>query len=335
MPTAVRLRRRPATREPQSRAATPAAAAPTQLQTIASAVGNAAFARYSASTGDVRLAEHRDEVLARLTLDFERAKRKNRHYASRPTVDEPAALGWGERLDAIAGGGLLASLWKAGRFDEFARAVAEIQIDLGFRERDVDGVLGPATWSRLAGYGEAMAAIDKTVLEKSAKLCYAATEERMQRGHRLATGAPMTLPEGATWAQFERIIASMPERMGTVDERHRGTGAAGALVYAGLGDFVREADIWVGGLRPGATIQVFRHPEAFDLLHRAGDKTRDRLWQALGDDRFFYGTSYVFVRYDSETPERMLVRHFGRLEWVSRADWAVWVAANPRTPARP
>ena len=37
-----------------------------------------------------------------------------------------------------------------------------------------------------------------------------------------------------------------------VGEMYRGAGAAGALVYAGLGTFVGDEEMWTGGLQPGA-----------------------------------------------------------------------------------
>jgi hypothetical protein len=336
MPPPVRRRRPNAVRDLSTTA--PAAVVETSgnpLRSVASRAGNSAFARYAASMGDVRLVEHKAEVLARLKLDLAKAKKRNRAYAALPTPKAPSAIGWGNRLESVPGAEHLAALWKAGRHDEFAHAVAELQLDLGFPERDVDGVLGPGTWGRMAGIGEATATIEKTVLEGSVRLCYEATEERMRRGHRVATGKPLELPEGATKREFERIIATPTEGLRSLGEEYRGAGAAGALVYAGLGEFVPEAEIWSGGLRPGATLQVFEHKQAYDLLRRAGDKRKNKLWQRLGDTAFFSGTSYVFVRYDTKTNEKMLVRHFGRLEWVSKREWAVWVAANPRAPTGP
>jgi hypothetical protein len=66
---------------------------------------------------------------------------------------------------------------------------------------------------------------------------------------------------------------------------------------------------------------------------RAGQKKEHGKLRRINDsDGSFYGTSFVFVRYDTETNERMLVRHFGRTEWKSKSNFAVWVAANPVTP---
>ena len=329
----IRRRRSATARQPEAGSPAAVAAAPvTQLQSIASYAGNTAFSQhYAASMGDLRLVEHRDEVLARLKIDLARAKKQNEAYARVPDVSEPSALGWGERLGSVKGAEKLAELWKAGRRDEFAHAVAALQVDLGVREADVDGVLGPSTWARIGGLGEAMAGIGQKGVEGVEQLCYEFSERRMRLGHQRATGKPVPVSERD--ADFNRIISSSVEGSRKVDEQYRATGAAGALVYSGLGDFVPEADIWSGSLRPGATLQVFKHKEAYDLLKRAGtkDKTRER----LGDKEFFNGTSYVFVRYDPKSNERMLVRHWGDLEWHSRSDWAVWVAANTREPGRP
>jgi hypothetical protein len=323
----LRRRRAAAVRQPEARAqaATAATNPATQLQSLASLAGNAAFTRYAASMGDV----HRHDVRARVKLDLPKAKKKNIAFARLPTPNTPSALGWASKLESVKGAEGLAEFWKAGRHDDFARTVAALQIDLGVRERDVDGVLGPNTWARIAGLGEAMAGIDKTGIESVEHRCYKFTEKRMRTGHQHAEGEALTAPDERT---FERIMATRTDQMKSIEAPYRAAGAAGALVYAGLGDFVPEADIWAGKLRPGATLQVFKHKEAADLLRRAGDKEKDKTWQRLGDAAFFYGTSYVFVRYDTATNERMLVRHFGRLEWVSKGAWAVWIAANTHPP---
>ena len=113
-----------------------------------------------------------------------------------------------------------------------------------------------------------------------------------------------------------------------VDEQYRGTGAAGAIVYAGLGTFVPEADIWKGVLRPGAAIQVWADREAFDLLRVGETEEEGKKRRITANDANFFGTSLVFVRYDPNDPNRVLVRHFGRSEWMDKSRWAVWVAAN-------
>jgi hypothetical protein len=197
-------------------------------------------------------------------------------------------------------------------------------------EKSIDGIVGPGTWSRMAGLGEAMASIATVLSPDAQRLCYKGSEERINRGYRMATGRGFELPEDATASVFNAILATMPGRMKDVELQYRGTGAAGALVYSGLGEFVPRADIFKGGLRPGAAMQVWKHKDAYDLL-RAGEITEG--------DANFYGTSFVFIRYDTDTNERILVRHFSGTEWHTQADFDVWVRRTPSSgrdrPCRP
>jgi hypothetical protein len=272
--------------------------------------------------GEVRLAEHKAEVLARRPIKYTQAKVANERYARR--------FHFGTALAAAGGGryARLGTLWTKGEYDAFADAVASLQFDFGLPERDIDGVLGPATWWRIAGLGEAMAGIEAVRNPDSERLCYAASRERMVRGAQMATGRRFSLPEGATTSVFETILATHEWRMADIPQVYRGTGAAGALVYAGLGDFVPEADIWNGGLRPGAAMQVWRSRAAFELLQAGsvtlkGGKTRP----ITSTDADFYGTSFVFVRFQDN---KIVVRHFGDIETHKKSDFEVWVAANAR-----
>ena len=277
-------------------------------------------------SGEVRVKEHKDEVFARLRLDYAKARKQN------AALSKLGALGWETKLATVAGGAYkdLADLWAKGEFDAFADAVASRQFDLNLPEKSIDGIIGPGTWARMAGLGEAMASIATVLSPEAQELCYKGSEERLKRGYRMATGRGFELPEDATASEFNAILASMPGRMKDVALQYRGTGAAGALVYAGLGEFVPQADIFKGGLRPGAAMQVWKHKNAYDLL-RAGEITekgrRRRITEADAD---FYGTSFVFVRYDTDTNERILVRHFSGTEWHKQSDFDVWVAANTK-----
>jgi hypothetical protein len=270
--------------------------------------------------GDVKLAEHREEVFARLRVDHAKARTRNL------SLSAASGLGWATKLGAVAGGRYkdLAELWSRAAYDEFADALARVQFDLGFPERELDGVLGLGTWSRMAGLGESMAAISTV----SQGLCYEATNARLERAHRLSTGKQLTLPEDRDAQTFKVILASIPPRMLDVDVSYRGTGAAGALVYAGLGTFVPAAQMWTGGLRPGAAMQVWKHQKAYDLLREGQIDVGGKKRRINDSDTDYYGTSFVFVRYDTDTNERLLVRHFDSVEWHRRGDWAVWVAAN-------
>jgi hypothetical protein len=260
-------------------------------------------------------------------INYSRAERENTLFAG------PNSLGWATKLETAAGGAhaAWATLWKDGKTDEFADAVGAFQVSLGWPTKSVDGVLGPKTWWRAAGLGEAIAGIEK-VGEQSEGVCTLAAQERIKRGYRLATGKSFTLPEGKTPSTFRIILQSFSGLMLDVDEQYRGTGAAGALVYSGIGEFVPEADIWAGKLRPGAAIQVWWYKKDYDLLRKGEIEVGRKKRRITDADADFYGTAFVFVRYDTATNERMLVRHLGGAEWKDKSSYEVWVAANPISP---
>lgn len=277
--------------------------------------------------GELRVAEARESLRERLVLDYKKAEKGNKAYAK----SGPA---WETKLATAAGGTYKAlhDLWVGGQYNAFADKVASFQIDLGLPEKSIDGVLGSQTWARLAGIGEAMAGMENVVWSKSENTCTVASEERMKRGYKLATGKAFELPEDKSASEFNVILQSINSRLLDVPAEYRGTGPAGALVYAGLGEFVSESDIWAGKLDPGAVLQVWGSRDAYDLM-RAGQKEENGKMRRINDsDASFYGTSFVFVRYDTETNERMLVRHYGGTEWKSKGSYDVWVAANPVTP---
>ena len=277
--------------------------------------------------GDVRIAEGRDALRARLVLDYKKAEKGNKANAK----NGPA---WEHKLATVAGGKYKAwhDLWVGGQPNAFADKVASFQIDLGLPEKSVDGILGLQTWARIAGLGEAMAGQEGVKWASSEGVCTNASEERIKRGYKLATGKDFGLPEDKNASHFSIILQSMNSLLLDVPEEYRGAGAAGALVYAGLGEFVSEADIWAGKLEPGAVLQVWGYRKDYNLMRAARIK-EDGKWRRITDaDGSFYGTSMVFVRYDTDTNNRMLVRHYGRTEWKSKDSYNVWVAANPITP---
>lgn len=147
----------------------------------------------------------------------------------------------------------------------------------------------------------------------------------------MAKGTAFTFPEGANASTYEIILATRAGKMLQVDLDYRGSGAAGALVYLGLGHFILEDHIWSGLLVPGAALQVWAHRTSYELL-RTGeieDASTKKMRPLTKDDADFFGTSAVFVRYTDETFENVEVRHFGRTEKWSKSDWEVWIAANP------
>jgi hypothetical protein len=248
-------------------------------------------------------------------------------------------LGWEDKLATVAGGAYKSwsELWADGEYDAFADAVADFQVKHGWPAKCVDGILGLKTWSAIAGLGEAIAGIHDVTWPESEQVCTMATKERIVRGNRLATGKDLELTQEEK-SNFNIILQSIPNRMLDVDVSYRGAGAAGAMVYIGKAAFVSEADIWSGQLRPGAVIQGWWHRKDYDLL-RAGEITEGQKKRRIKDTDISSpaGSSFVFVRYDTDTHERMLIRHFGSTQWVSKSSYAVWVAANVQagTPAAP
>jgi hypothetical protein len=266
------------------------------------------------------------ETKPAISLDYAKAEKKNKKWA--------ASIGWSARLAEVAGGRFAAwkTLWDASDYYAFADAVAGFQASARIPGSSVDGVLGPLSWSRIGGLGEAMAGIAGVTRSESTKLCYEASRERIQRGYARAMGSVFTLPKDANASVFNTILSSDLKSIRNAPVEYRGTGAAGAIVYAGMGSFVVADDIWKGKLKPGAALQVWRNQKALDLL-RAGQikgegKNAGTMRSLTNDDADFFGTSAVFVRYTTDTFDTIEVRHFSSpLKW-SKSDWAVWVAAN-------
>ncbi len=268
----------------------------------------------------------------KIKIDYKKAERANKGYAT------SNSLGWESKLETVAGGTHKdwADLWEKGRYNEFADAVANFQSEQGWPKKRIDGILGLQTWAVIGGLGEAIAGIRKVVWKKSEDACTVAVEERIERGYKLAKGEVFELPEDKTRDIFNVILQSIPSRMFDLDEKYRGTGPAGAMVYSGLGTFVSEADIWAGKLQPGAAIQVWGSKKDYDLLRAGEIEEKGKKRRIRDTDAVFYGTSFVFVRYDTENLERMLIRHFGSTEWKEKSDYEVWVAANVvTTEAKP
>jgi len=263
-------------------------------------------------------------------INYRLAKVRNIEYSKMPTVNNKSTLGWETKLETVAGGEYKpwAELWANGEYDAFADAVAEFQVKQGWIGKSVDGILGLKTWSFIGGLGEAIAGIWNVYLPESEHTCTIATQERIKRGYRLASGKSLELTK-EDLSKFNIILQSIPNRMLDVDLQYRGTGAAGAMVYIGKATFVSEADIWAGHLKPGAVLQGWWNQKDFDLL-RAGEITEGKQKRRLQDTDIsvLAGSSFVFVRYDTDTNERMLIRHMGSTEWVSKSSYAVWVAAN-------
>ena len=235
-------------------------------------------------------------------LNYARANRENARLAK--------ALGWGKRLAEVKPE--WASLWEGSRQNEFADAVAAFQRVQGFTAKQADGVMGSATWARVRPLGEVVAG-QAVSWKKSAEVCSVASQERLTKGFRRATGLSLhdTREEKD---HFRVILHSIASKMRKVPEQYRGTGAAGAMVYLGHGEFVSETEIWEGRrLRKGAAMQVWGDAEDVARLKK-GKEPR-------------YGTSFVFLEY-VPGKDAMRVLHFDEVQTKQRSDYGVWIAAN-------
>ena len=93
--------------------------------------------------------------------------------------------------------------------------------------------------------------------------------------------------DAAQTRTFDRIWGSLISPQASwlrIPDNVRGMGAPGAMVYAGLGEFVDEDAIWTGELDPGAVIQVWRLADDADTV-KAGNAPDS------------YGHSFIFLRY--------------------------------------
>jgi hypothetical protein len=232
-------------------------------------------------------------------IDYDKATKRNKKYAK--------SLKWESRLAGLKPEWDKA--WKAANYGDFADQVAAFQQAEGFDT--IDGELGPATWNRVRPIGEVIA--ERNVnWEKSEWVCSIATQERVTEGYQQATGT--ALVDEANKAQFRIIHHSISSEMHKVDEQYRATGAAGALVYLGVGTFVDQDAIWDDkALKPGAAMQVWRKNSDVDRVKR-------------GKEPLSSGTSFVFLEYVGD--DAMRVKHFGAKEVVKKRTYQYWVGAN-------
>lgn len=260
-------------------------------------------------------------------IKYTTAKKYNQAYSAENS------LGWATKLETINGGIYKPwwTQWQAANYNDFADLVYDYQDKNGIGDKP-DGVLGLTTWTHMTNLGEAVAGIEK-VNTLGDKLCYEASKYRLEKGYEAKAGEKLSFEAGKSEDTYEIIMKSAIGKMADVPLEYRGTGAAGAAVYAGVGTFVSEADIWAGKLQPGAMIQVWQETNAYDKLREAEVTAADGKTRRINDsDANYFGTSYVFVRYGS-TFEEMHLRHFGRVDQVHKSEYEKWIAANVDLPA--
>jgi hypothetical protein len=269
--------------------------------------------------GEVRLAEHKAEVLARRPIRYTEAKAENERYARRFAFDTALATAGGGRYAGLAG------LWKKGDYNAFADAVASLQFDFGLPERDNDGILGPTTSWRIAGLGPAMASV-QVVNPDSEKLCYMATRSgcsAVRRWRPVARWRSRKAQRGQSSRSF-----SPPTRGGWPTSR-RSTGEPARRRPGVLGPVrVRPGGRHLERRQARRRDAGVGEPQAYELLQAGsvklkGGKTRP----IVKTDADFYGTSSVFVKYEGKA---IVVRHFGRTETHKESDFEVWIAANTK-----
>ena len=167
---------------------------------LASAVGNRAFCALIARDDKTT----RKPKATTPKLDYARAEKQNRSFAQQPSQTRslgPRLGGEARRRRRRPRRAL-----ESRHANPFADAVAALQVKQGSKGKAVDGVLGPTTWSRLAGLGEGMASIP--VVENTDDLCYMATQRRFEGGALRATGKRFSLPKGTSKKVFDTIIAT-------------------------------------------------------------------------------------------------------------------------------
>lgn len=235
----------------------------------------------------------------KLSINYARARRRNKRLAKR--------LKWGARLGAFKPA--WATLWNTQNYDQFAAAVVAFQVSQGLKGKRVNGVLDSRTWDRIRPIGEVVAK-QKVSWKKSEEVCTIAAKERLVKGYRRATGKRL-IPKSEK-KTINYILQSYNLRK--VEEKYRGTGAAGALVKLGQGEFVSESDIWSKqALKPGAALQVWGSRKQYERLKK-------------GENIHPFGTAAVFFQYVGTN--KMKVRHFDQVETWSKTRFDVWVGAN-------
>ena len=232
-------------------------------------------------------------------IDYDKATRRNKKYAT--------SLKWESRLAELKPEWDKA--WKAANYGDFADLVADFQWAQGLDS--IDGELGPTTWNRVRPIGEVIA--ERNVnWPKSEWVCSIASQERVTEGYQQATGTPLV--DKARSEEFRIIHHSISSRMKEVDEQYRATGAAGALVFLGVGTFVDQEEIWEDkALKPGAAMQVWRKKSDVERVKQ-------------GKEPLSTGTSFVFLEYVGD--DAMLVKHFGAKEKIKKRTYQYWVGAN-------
>jgi hypothetical protein len=164
---------------------------------------------------------------------------------------------------------------------------------------------------------------NNTANKEPGGLCYETCYARVKKA-----GSPsgVTVPAWKNNSTFGLIWGSLVAQPGwkSVPEEYKGLGAAGAMVWAGLGTLVDMEGIWRGDLEPGAVIQVWGSTGDYENVRKGNSA---------------YGHSFIFLNYvyAGSVISAMAIADQGYQNSTPlvRGDWGVWFGANLfRKPGR-
>jgi RHS repeat-associated protein len=145
--------------------------------------------------------------------------------------------------------------------------------------------------------------------------CFAVSKVRVDKAMKQVTKLSLSSNVKYRYANqltFNRIWNVSGQQF--VPEEYEGKGSAGAIEYAGLGEYVTEEEIWSGVLQPGAVIQVWASENGF---------------QHDGSD---YGHSFIFLGYTYDSDgviDGMNIADQGYQNGnLQRSAWGTWHGGN-------
>lgn len=155
--------------------------------------------------------------------------------------------------------------------------------------------------------------------------CYAVAYDRVNKAVVAVCGNDAKLPKLTAFQTFDRLWGSKNDPKASwlkIEEKYRGTGAAGAMVQLGMGTMVSEDAIWNGKLQPGAVLQTWKKDTDFK-------KVRD------GERPESIGHSFIFLEYQKNANGDILGMKIADqgTNWaepnvLSRSTFEYWVGAN-------
>jgi hypothetical protein len=168
---------------------------------------------------------------------------------------------------------------------------------------------------------------NKSTRKEPGGRCYEACYNRVKEASRQVGG--LAVPSIDEETPFGRLWGShIKDKKAWLDlpEKYRGKGAAGAMVYAGLGTLVDSDGIWAGKLEPGAVLQTWRVAGDYERV-RDGDKPTD------------IGHSFLFLNYvysgASVSGLAMADQGYQNGTPLVKGDYTYWIGANLFPTAAP